>query len=66
MEGGGRDVLEVVRILDREGLFPETFMVREPTLDDVFLSLTGHKAVQVSNGDGDREPAGARGRGGAA
>jgi ABC-2 type transport system ATP-binding protein len=68
VEGGGRDVLEVVRILDREGLFPETFTVREPTLDDVFLALTGHKAEQVTNGDADGEaaPAGARGKRGAA
>ncbi|HEY1282173.1 MAG TPA: ATP-binding cassette domain-containing protein [Acidimicrobiales bacterium] len=48
VEGGGRDVLEVVRVLDREGIFPDTLLVREPTLDDVFLSLTGHKAEEVS------------------
>ena len=48
VEDGGRDVLEVVRVLDREGIFPDTLLVREPTLDDVFLSLTGHKAEEVS------------------
>jgi ABC-2 type transport system ATP-binding protein len=48
VEGGGRDVLEVVRVLDREGMFPDSLLVREPTLDDVFLSLTGHKAEEVS------------------
>jgi ABC-2 type transport system ATP-binding protein len=48
VEGGGRDVLEVVRVLDREGIFPDTLLVREPTLDDVFLSLTGHKAEEVT------------------
>jgi ABC-2 type transport system ATP-binding protein len=42
-------VLEVVRVLDREGIFPDTLIVREPTLDDVFLSLTGHKAEEVSS-----------------
>jgi ABC-2 type transport system ATP-binding protein len=41
-----RDVFEAVRILDREGIFPDTFVVREPTLDDVFLSLTGHRAEE--------------------
>jgi ABC-2 type transport system ATP-binding protein len=46
VDGGGRDVLEVVRVLDREGVFPDTLMVREPTLDDVFLSLTGHRAEE--------------------
>jgi ABC-2 type transport system ATP-binding protein len=39
-----RDVFEAVRVLDGEGLYPNTFVVREPTLDDVFLSLTGHRA----------------------
>jgi ABC-2 type transport system ATP-binding protein len=48
VEGGGRDVLEVVRVLDREGIFPDTLLVREPTLDDVFLSLTGRKAEEVT------------------
>ena len=48
VEGGGRDVLEVVRVLDREGISPDTLLVREPTLDDVFLSLTGHKAEEVA------------------
>jgi ABC-2 type transport system ATP-binding protein len=45
----GRAVLEVVRALDSAGLTPEWLTVREPTLDDVFLQLTGHKA--------DAEPA---------
>jgi ABC-2 type transport system ATP-binding protein len=48
VDGGGRDVLEIVRVLDREGVYPDTLTVREPTLDDVFLSLTGRK---VDEGD---------------
>jgi ABC-2 type transport system ATP-binding protein len=48
VDGGGRDVLEIVRILDREGVYPEALTVREPTLDDVFLTLTGHR---VENGE---------------
>jgi ABC-2 type transport system ATP-binding protein len=36
--------MEVLRLLDGAGLEPETLMVREPSLDDVFLQLTGHKA----------------------
>jgi ABC-2 type transport system ATP-binding protein len=43
VDGGGRDVLEIVRILDREGVYPDALAVREPTLDDVFLTLTGHR-----------------------
>jgi ABC-2 type transport system ATP-binding protein len=64
--GGNRDVFEAVRILDREGIYPATFIVREPTLDDVFLSLTGHRAEEPA-AEGELVSAG-RGRrsGGAA
>jgi ABC-2 type transport system ATP-binding protein len=50
VDGGGRDVLEIVRILDREGVYPDTLTVREPTLDDVFLTLTGHRV----DGEGEQ------------
>ena len=40
----GRAMVEVVRTLDGSGLTPEWLTVREPTLDDVFLQLTGRKA----------------------
>ncbi len=36
-------MLDVARILEQAELVPESFTVREPTLDDVFLSLTGHR-----------------------
>ena len=38
----GRSVVGVVRALDRDAIEPESVLVREPTLDDVFLRLTGH------------------------
>ena len=41
---GARGVLDIARITDREALQPLDFTVREPTLDDVFLELTGHAA----------------------
>jgi ABC-2 type transport system ATP-binding protein len=44
LSDGTRGVLDVARILEQHDLVPEAFTVREPTLDDVFLSLTGHKA----------------------
>ncbi len=45
---GGRAVLAVVRALDAAGLDVESIEVREPTLDDVFLELTGHTAESGS------------------
>jgi ABC-2 type transport system ATP-binding protein len=41
---GGRCILEVARILDSQQLVPDAVAIREPTLDDVFLQLTGHRA----------------------
>jgi ABC-2 type transport system ATP-binding protein len=41
---GGAAMLETVRTLDAEHLEPVTMALREPTLDDVFLTLTGHAA----------------------
>jgi ABC-2 type transport system ATP-binding protein len=43
---GAAAMLETVRILDAERLEPATMALREPTLDDVFLSLTGHAAEE--------------------
>jgi ABC-2 type transport system ATP-binding protein len=60
----GRAVVEVVRTLDAAGLVPEWLTVREPTLDDVFLQLTGHK-VEAPPGE-DARPAGGRKKRGAA
>ncbi|MEZ5237437.1 MAG: ATP-binding cassette domain-containing protein [Microthrixaceae bacterium] len=48
---GAKAVLRVSKALDGAGLDPVTFGVREPTLDDVFLSLTGHRA-EASDPDG--------------
>jgi len=41
---GARIAIDVVRALDREHLEPASLALREPTLDDVFLALTGHVA----------------------
>ena len=37
----GRALLEIVRLLEADGLAPASLAVRQPTLDDVFLQLTG-------------------------
>ena len=44
-EGGGA-VAAAVRALDEAGVGIDDIAVRRPTLDDVFLSLTGHAAEE--------------------
>jgi len=43
---GTSTLTEVVRRLDAAGLVARSLQLREPSLDDVFLSLTGHVAEQ--------------------
>ncbi len=47
---GARAVMEAVRVLDRQQLEPVSLSIREPTLDDVFLTLTGRKAESAEAG----------------
>jgi ABC-2 type transport system ATP-binding protein len=37
-------VTEALGLLDEADLIPTTLAMREPSLDDVFLALTGHGA----------------------
>jgi ABC-2 type transport system ATP-binding protein len=49
-------IAKAVRRLDGAGISVDDLAVRQPTLDDVFISLTGH-AAEHQNGDGqEREP----------
>jgi ABC-2 type transport system ATP-binding protein len=59
---GPRAAVDVVRTLDHEGLEPLSLMVREPTLDDVFLSLTGHAAEDKDEDETDDAETPKRGR----
>jgi daunorubicin resistance ABC transporter ATP-binding subunit len=61
---GAAAMLDVVRTLESEQLQPVAMALREPTLDDVFLSLTGHGAEDGDPEDGDEagDPAGRGGR----
>ncbi len=43
-DDGSRVLIDVLRTLDSEDLAPATLTVREPSLDDVFLAITGHRA----------------------
>ena len=47
----GPAVQQVLHVLDVGAIVPESLVIREPTLDDVFLQLTGHRA-----GTGPDEP----------
>ncbi len=50
---GPRVLVEVLRVLDAEGLAPASLTVREPSLDDVFLTLTGRHAEPEERDDGE-------------
>jgi ABC-2 type transport system ATP-binding protein len=39
-------IAEAVRLLSNEGIGMDDINLRRPTLDDVFLSLTGHAAEE--------------------
>ena len=54
------EIAETVRLLDDAGIGIEDIAVGRPTLDDVFLTLTGHRAEDAEDGDeraatGERE-----------
>jgi daunorubicin resistance ABC transporter ATP-binding subunit len=50
---GAAVVVDAIRALDAVGIVPATLAVREPSLDDVFLALTGHRTEQdEANGAG--------------
>jgi len=45
VDHGPKALVEILRRLDETGVEATTLAVREPSLDDVFLSLTGHRAT---------------------
>jgi ABC-2 type transport system ATP-binding protein len=57
--GGAAHLVDVVRDLDANGVAIDDIGLRRPTLDDVFLSLTGHAAEAAAD---HNEPAGVGGR----
>ncbi|MGI8682100.1 MAG: ATP-binding cassette domain-containing protein [Mycobacteriales bacterium] len=67
VDDGPRALVEVVRGLDARGITATSLALREPSLDDVFLALTGHAAVSdgesptgSTSGDGQRRRRGRR------
>ena len=53
---GSLSLMDVVRALDEEGVRPDDLAIHRPTLDDVFLSLTGSSPQPTPEPDGDHEP----------
>ena len=47
-DGGAKRLATVIREFDDAGIAIDDIGLRRPTLDDVFLSLTGHAAVEAS------------------
>jgi ABC-2 type transport system ATP-binding protein len=52
-ENGPKIAAEALRLLDQLGLDVAGLALREPSLDDVFLTLTGHRAEGASDPDAD-------------
>jgi ABC-2 type transport system ATP-binding protein len=52
---GPRVLMDVLRSLDGEGLSPASLAVRDPSLDDVFLALTGRHAEPAT--EPEQQPA---------
>ncbi|MEV0205824.1 ATP-binding cassette domain-containing protein [Streptomyces sp. NPDC050788] len=60
--GGAKLLAEVIRELDVRGIEIDDIGLRRPTLDDVFLSLTGHVAEAKDEDNGAPEKAAAKDR----
>jgi ABC-2 type transport system ATP-binding protein len=56
-EGGAQQLTEIIRALDSAGITLDDVGLRRPTLDDVFLSLTGHAAEVPLVGEEEEVPA---------
>jgi ABC-2 type transport system ATP-binding protein len=48
VEGGSAVLIEALRQLDAAGIVVQDVGIRRPTLDDVFLALTGHAAEEAA------------------
>jgi len=59
---GSSTLRAVLQCLDDAGLVVHDIGIRRPSLDDVFLSLTGHGAEDVERRDGSGKDASVRSR----
>jgi len=56
IDSGPQQVMVALRRLDEAGLAPVTMSLREPSLDDVFLDLTGRRAEITDDEDEESRP----------
>jgi ABC-2 type transport system ATP-binding protein len=59
---GSKALIEAAKLLDDQGIHPLDIGLKRPSLDDVFLSLTGHVAEEV-NLEAENDKKGKRRRG---
>ncbi|MEV4431833.1 ATP-binding cassette domain-containing protein [Streptomyces sp. NPDC049555] len=57
VSGGARLLAEIIRELDARAIEIDDIGLRRPTLDDVFISLTGHAAEEIAEGPAPRQEA---------
>ena len=55
--GGSKKVIAAAQILDDHGIEVEDIALRRPSLDDVFLTLTGRRAEEIDSDDEDGDVA---------
>jgi ABC-2 type transport system ATP-binding protein len=48
---GSKALIEAAKLLDEKGIHPLDIGLKRPSLDDVFLSLTGHVAEEKKDED---------------
>lgn len=58
--GGAKLLAEIIRDLDGQGITIDDIGLRRPTLDDVFISLTGHGAEGDAETSDDESPTAAQ------
>jgi ABC-2 type transport system ATP-binding protein len=58
VNGGAQRLVQVVRDLDEAGIAIDDIALRRPTLDDVFLALTGHGAAPGTDAPASERMAG--------
>jgi ABC-2 type transport system ATP-binding protein len=52
-ENGTQKIKEIINRLEEKSISIDSIALQHPTLDDVFLALTGHKAAQNTTSDKD-------------